>query len=62
MTFLPKKLTVTSILRTQNLLVAPVILSNYLEAYKVVAEGMLIWDPSIDFEENAFVEYCLFLR
>lgn len=56
-----KKADLTSILRTQNLLVAPVILSNYLEAYKVVAEGMLIWDPSIDFEENAFVEYCLFL-
>jgi putative phosphoserine phosphatase / 1-acylglycerol-3-phosphate O-acyltransferase len=56
-----KNADLTSILRTQNLLVAPVILSNYLEAYKVVAEGMLIWDPSIDFEENAFVEYCLFL-
>jgi putative phosphoserine phosphatase/1-acylglycerol-3-phosphate O-acyltransferase len=37
-----KKADLTSILRTQNLLVAPVILSNYLEAYKVVAEGMLI--------------------
>jgi putative phosphoserine phosphatase/1-acylglycerol-3-phosphate O-acyltransferase len=56
-----KKTNVTSILRTQNLLVAPVILSNYLEAYKVVAEGMLIWDPTVDFEEQAFVEYCLFL-
>jgi len=56
-----KNADLTSILRNQNLLVAPVILSNYLEAYKVVAEGMLIWDPSIDFEENAFVEYCLFL-
>ncbi|MFZ1456784.1 MAG: HAD-IB family hydrolase [Saprospiraceae bacterium] len=56
-----KKTNVTSILRTQNLLVAPVILSNYLEAYKVVAEGMQIWDPTVDFEEQAFVEYCLFL-
>ena len=52
---------VLSILLKQNLLVGPVILSNYLEAYKVVAEGLLIWDSTIKFEENAFIEYCLFL-
>jgi putative phosphoserine phosphatase/1-acylglycerol-3-phosphate O-acyltransferase len=50
-----------SILRSQNLLVSPVILTNYLEAYKVVSEGLLIWDPTIKFEESSFVEYCLFL-
>jgi putative phosphoserine phosphatase / 1-acylglycerol-3-phosphate O-acyltransferase len=52
---------ILSILNKQHLLVAPVILSNYLEAYKVVAEGLHIWDPTIKFDEPAFVEYCLFL-
>jgi putative phosphoserine phosphatase / 1-acylglycerol-3-phosphate O-acyltransferase len=49
------------ILDRQEILVAPVILNNYLEAYKVVAEGLLIWDPEIEFNENTFMEYCLFL-
>ncbi|MGB4837394.1 MAG: HAD-IB family hydrolase [Saprospiraceae bacterium] len=56
-----KNADIISLIHRQNLLVAPVILSNYLEAYKVVAEGLQIWDPLIRFEEKSFIEYCLFL-
>ncbi|MBK9737513.1 MAG: HAD-IB family hydrolase [Saprospiraceae bacterium] len=52
---------VTAILKDQKLLVAPVILGNYLEAYKVVAQGLQIWDVMVPFEEKSFIDYCLFL-
>lgn len=50
-----------ALLRAQRILVAPVILNNYIEAYKVVGQGLQIWDTEVAFDEAAFVEYCLFL-
>jgi putative phosphoserine phosphatase / 1-acylglycerol-3-phosphate O-acyltransferase len=52
---------IEKVLMSRKLLVAPVILSNYLEAYKVVSQGLQIWDTAIPFEEKSFVDYCLFL-
>jgi len=52
---------VAAFLKKQKLLVAPVILNNYIEAYRVVGQGLQIWDPEIAFEDNKFIDYCLFL-
>lgn len=52
---------IEQLLKKRKLLVAPVILSNYLEAYKVVAHGLQIWDDTVPLEEKAFIDYCLFL-
>jgi putative phosphoserine phosphatase / 1-acylglycerol-3-phosphate O-acyltransferase len=52
---------VIALLKNQRILVAPVILNNYIEAYKVVGHGLQIWDTSVEFEENKFTDYCLFL-
>jgi putative phosphoserine phosphatase / 1-acylglycerol-3-phosphate O-acyltransferase len=49
------------LLENQKILIAPVILNNYIEAYKVVGQALQIWDTQVEFEENKFVEYCLFL-
>ncbi len=49
------------ILKNQRILVAPVILNNYIEAYKVVGYGLQIWDSAVEFEEKKFTDYCLFL-
>ncbi|MES2797239.1 MAG: HAD-IB family hydrolase [Bacteroidota bacterium] len=51
----------SNLLKKQTILVAPVILNNYVEAYRVVAQGLKVWDYQIDFEINKFTEYCLFL-
>lgn len=52
---------IQELLKNQPILVAPVILNNYIEAYKVVAHGLQIWDANVIFESNKFIEYCLFL-
>jgi putative phosphoserine phosphatase / 1-acylglycerol-3-phosphate O-acyltransferase len=49
------------LLKNQRILVAPVILNNYIEAYKVVGHGLQVWDATVAFEENKFTDYCLFL-
>lgn len=59
--FFEKKSEILNTLKAQKLLIAPVILSNYIEAYKVVGHGLSIWDKTIPFEEKKFSEYCLFL-
>jgi putative phosphoserine phosphatase / 1-acylglycerol-3-phosphate O-acyltransferase len=52
---------IIDILKSQRILVAPVILNNYTEAYKVVGHGLQIWDTTVEFEEKKFTDYCLFL-
>lgn len=52
---------ILEILKQQKILVAPVILNNYIEAYKVVGYGLQIWDRSVAFEEKKFTDYLLFL-
>lgn len=49
------------LLEQQKVLVAPVILYNYIEAYRVVAQGLQLWDTHNAFDEGKFVQYCLFL-
>ena len=49
------------VLKNQKILIAPVILNNYVEAYQVVAHGLKIWDTEVDFELGKFTDYCLFL-
>lgn len=48
-------------LKNQTLLVSPVILSNYLEAYKVVASALLMWEDGQEFNEKTFLDHCIFL-
>ncbi len=52
---------IIALLKKQRILVAPVILNNYVEAYYVVAQCLKVWDPNIDFDTNKFTDYCLFL-
>ena len=49
------------LLEKQKLLVAPVVLYNYLEAYRVVAFALQKWDVSQKFNEKVFLEKCIFL-
>ena len=56
----PKKY-VSDFLKKQRILVAPVVLSTYLEAYRVVAYGLKNWDSAFAFDESKFLEDCLFL-
>ncbi len=48
-------------LEKQKLIVAPVVLYTYVEAYRVVAYALQSWKPDREFEEKAFIEECLFL-
>jgi putative phosphoserine phosphatase/1-acylglycerol-3-phosphate O-acyltransferase len=59
--FFQQKSDLKNFLKKQKILVAPVILSNYIEAYKVVGQGLQIWDVSVPFENKKFIDYCLFL-
>lgn len=59
--FFEQKSDLENFLKKQKTLVAPVILNNYIEAYKVVGQGVQIWDDSVVFEDDKFIDYCLFL-
>jgi putative phosphoserine phosphatase/1-acylglycerol-3-phosphate O-acyltransferase len=52
---------INDILANQKLLVSPVLLFNYIESYRVVAQGLLTWDVNLPLEDDKFVEFCLFL-
>lgn len=49
------------LLTQQKVLVAPVVLFPYLEAYKVIAQGLKQLDTEYPFDENHFIESCLAL-
>jgi putative phosphoserine phosphatase/1-acylglycerol-3-phosphate O-acyltransferase len=49
------------LLRKQNLLIAPVLLYNYLEAYRVVAHGLQTWDTSEELTDAKLSKFCLFI-
>ncbi len=51
----------SELLTKQRILVAPVILNNYIEAYKVVGHSLQVWDINTVFDENKFLDDCLFL-
>jgi putative phosphoserine phosphatase/1-acylglycerol-3-phosphate O-acyltransferase len=49
------------LLEEQKILIAPVVLYNYIEAYRVVAFALQKWDPAQFFSEKLFLEKCIFL-
>lgn len=49
------------LLSKQKVLVAPVVLFPYLEAYKVIVQGLKHLDTEYPFDENNFIESCLAL-
>lgn len=52
---------IPALLEKQKILVAPVLLFNYIEAYRVVAHGLQIWDIHHEWNEKKFMDSCLFL-
>ena len=44
-----------------NLIVAPVVLFNYIEAYRVVAYALQNWDANQEFTDKDFINECVFL-
>lgn len=48
-------------LSTGEVIVAPVVLYSYIEAYRVVGYALKNWKPLRPFEEEAFIEECRFL-
>lgn len=49
------------LLEKQKVLIAPVVLYNYIEAYRVVVFALQKWEVSQKFNEKIFLEKCLFL-
>lgn len=52
---------ILSILQAQKILVSPVILYNYIEAYRVVGHGLQTWDTQQEWDDKKFVDSSLFL-
>jgi len=50
-----------NLLEKQKVLLAPVVLYNYIEAYKVVVFALQKWDTTQQFNKKIFLEKCLFL-
>ncbi|MEL7250033.1 MAG: HAD-IB family hydrolase [Bacteroidota bacterium] len=50
-----------SFFEEQDLIVAPVVLYTYIEAYRVVAHTLRSWDPATKFDEKTFIESCMFI-
>ena len=50
-----------AVLEKQKLLVSPVVLYTYIEAYSVVAYALRNWDTSHEFNEEEFLGNCIFL-
>lgn len=56
-----KKTDIRALLEDQKLLVSPVLLFNYVEAYRVVAQGLQGWDTTQSIDDQKFIQFCLFL-
>ena len=52
---------IIEMLKKQKILVSPVLLFNYIEAYRVVAHGLQTWDIHQDWDDKKFTDACLFL-
>lgn len=48
-------------IKKEEVIVAPVVLHSYIEAYRVVAYALKNWKPSRPFEDEAFMKECMFL-
>ncbi len=60
-TFTDPDVDLFGILEKQKILVSPVVLYTYVEAYSVVGHGLLNWEKNKTFDEEAFLENCHFL-
>ncbi|MEO1262822.1 MAG: HAD-IB family hydrolase [Bacteroidota bacterium] len=49
------------ILKLRRILVSPVVLYTYIEAYSVVAHALRSWDVNHLFDEKEFLGHCIFL-
>jgi putative phosphoserine phosphatase / 1-acylglycerol-3-phosphate O-acyltransferase len=56
-----KKSDIRKLLEKQKISVAPVLLFNYVEAYRVVAQGLQTWDTAQALDDQKFIQFCLFL-
>jgi len=52
---------INTLLIHQKILVSPVLLFNYVEAYRVVAQGLQTWDTAQPLDDQKFINFCLFL-
>ncbi|MEL7220305.1 MAG: HAD-IB family hydrolase, partial [Bacteroidota bacterium] len=59
--YLVEKGDIEGLLNRQPVLVAPVILFNYVEAYRVVGQGLQAWDTRQVLDETNFLHYCMAL-
>ncbi len=55
------KIAVKALIEKQRMLVAPVVLSTYIEAYRVVAHSLKSWNTDNHFNESQFAEDCQFI-
>ncbi len=56
-----KKFDPLQLLHRQSILVAPVVLNTYVEAYLVVAHTLLGWENDRPFDEAEFLNNCIYL-
>ncbi|MFK7937388.1 MAG: HAD-IB family hydrolase [Saprospiraceae bacterium] len=59
--FLMEENDLLEVLKNRKMLLAPVVLYNYIEAYRVVAQGLMDWDVNEEFDEKEFVQFCMSL-
>jgi len=57
-TFADPDIDMFAILKKQKILISPVVLYTYVEAYNVVAHGLADWDVNQPFDEEVFLENC----
>ncbi|MFT6359224.1 MAG: putative phosphoserine phosphatase/1-acylglycerol-3-phosphate O-acyltransferase [Saprospiraceae bacterium] len=52
---------VKAFMENQSLVISPVVLYSYIDAYRVVAYALQSWDTAYVFDEKKFMDNCLFL-
>ncbi|GJM36221.1 MAG: hypothetical protein DHS20C18_52220 [Saprospiraceae bacterium] len=50
-----------SFFKQQEVIVAPVVLFSYIEAYRVVIHALQSWNPERTFDKKEFIKECMFL-
>ena len=60
-TLTSRKKDLMGLLEKQSILVGPVVLNTYIEAYLVVLHTLLGWDASMPFDEGEFTNRCIYL-
>lgn len=47
-----------ALIKRRKILISPVVLYNYIEAYEVVGQALLQWDATQEFDEQQFADFC----